>query len=544
MSFLHLSHTRLKASIDHRSYGNCICFQVSPGSLCVNSSHFMHRSAKLGCAAAFSYNIIHATLSPAAAVRAFSMGCHNPRFSPSVEMSHLLEQKNDGQPISSSHLYGHEISTNNARPVAFLFDTGVDRAVHGHFMSKLMQLWALSHSGTMVSHVIFFRGGFSNAAKSSMSEAQQQLLKVVTEAIARKQHENFETHGRHVSHNSVPSAGPISMIWADDVAHTTGSLQALCLGDATFGTGYENLVGSSGAARSFQALLDQKIPHQPTRKDTSATDSFPHGVTREPLAEAIGRENATSCPSPSVLLLHRGQGSSAPRRVINVEAVRDALSAAAAELGITLPPLVEREADGRSSLDEQVELFRSFGLLLSSHSSALKNLVFAAPHAAVVEVQPTQTMTNAFLIDVHHFDVHYEISKGHAPVDCGTGTVERSTGNASTRADHFLGVAYDARRKKWRSSIRMGRRENTLGFFGSSEAAARKHDVVAVSMGRSALNFPLQQLRSGEGGTDISNKIISRWAWKCNVEVDTSILTASLVVALKQQQEYCPRLWR
>ena len=497
----------------------------------------MHRSAEVGCTSAFSYNIIHAHLSPAAAAAAelaLNRGCQDPRFSFSVDTMNTLQQPGEG----------NASRTINARPLAFLFDTGVDRAVHGHFMSKLMQLWALANTGTTVSHVVLFRRGFSGAAKSSMSEAQQQLLKLVTEAIAQKQHDNFETSGKGGARNlASSSSGSLPLIWAGDIAQTAGSLRTLCLGHATLGTGYENLVGSPGAARSFRALLNTVFPLKPEQEEFSATQSSPHELVSKPSAQVGGRSNNTSCPPPSVLLLHRGHGSSAPRRVVNVDAVRDALSAAATELGIVLPPLVEREADEKMSLEAQVELFRSFGLLFSSHSSALKNLVFAAPHAAVVEVQPTQTMTNAFLIDVHHFDVHYKISKGHAPVGCGTGSGERNTGNASIRADDFLGVAYDPRRKKWRSSIRMGRRENVLGFFDSSEAAARKHDVVAISMGRSTLNFPLQQLRSGTGSNEIASKILSRWAWKCNVEVDPGLLTASLITVLKQQQDHCPKLW-
>jgi len=36
----------------------------------------------------------------------------------------------------------------------------------------------------------------------------------------------------------------------------------------------------------------------------------------------------------------------------------------------------------------QATIFATFGLLLSPHSSALKNLAFASRHAAVVELQP------------------------------------------------------------------------------------------------------------------------------------------------------------
>jgi len=494
----------------------------------VNSSHFMHRSPTmdLGCTANFSYNIKHAHLLPTSA-HSSSMGCQDRQFSSSVHANEGSQQESKVKSSTWSDLNGQ-----GAQSVAFLFDTGVPRAIHGHFMSKLMQLWALSHSGTIVSHVVLFRGGFRNAAKSSMSKAQQQLLQVVVEGIERKQRKSFKDARVIVDKNSTFDGREIPMIWADDIAHTTGPLRSLCLGHATIGTGYENLVGSSEAADSFRTLLGEMVPSQSSQIRSSTTDLPP--INHTSTTHMRSNSDGNSCPLPRVVLLHRGHGSTAPRRVINVEAVRDALSAAAAELGITLPPLVELEADGRSSLEEQVELFRSFGLLLSSHSSALKNLIFAAPHAAVVEVQPTFFMTNVFSIDVYHFSVHYEISKGHAPVGCGMAREAIVAGNASTRADHFRGVIYDASHKIWRSLIEIENRNSTLEFFKSPEAAAWKHDVVAVSIGRGALNFPREAFKWSH----------LRYAWKCNLELDPNLLKASLVAVLKQQQGHCPELWR
>lgn len=107
-------------------------------------------------------------------------------------------------------------------------------------------------------------------------------------------------------------------------------------------------------------------------------------------------------------------------------------------------------------------------------------------------------------------------------------------GNASTRVDHLRGVIYDANHKIWRSFIEFENRNSTLGFFKSPEAAAWKHDVVAVSIGSGALNFPREAIKWSH----------SRYAWKCNLELDQSLLKASLVAVLKQQQEHCPELWR
>jgi len=106
---------------------NPYCF-ASANALCVNSSHFLHRGAvgdKLGCAAAFAYNTRHVFV--------------GPDHSPPV----VWEQPQPSPPRAGADL-GHLPSLG---PVAFLFDTGVDRAVHGHFMAKLLQLWGLAHSG-------------------------------------------------------------------------------------------------------------------------------------------------------------------------------------------------------------------------------------------------------------------------------------------------------------------------------------------------------------------------------------------------------------
>ena len=99
---------------------------TAPGSICINASHILHSpGSSHGCTNAFSYNILHKDLSEAA--------CVDGRFRQAAEV-------HQRRPRPSSQ-------EGSVPPFAFLFDTGVDRAVHGHFMSKLMQLWSLVHAG-------------------------------------------------------------------------------------------------------------------------------------------------------------------------------------------------------------------------------------------------------------------------------------------------------------------------------------------------------------------------------------------------------------
>jgi hypothetical protein len=87
-----------------------------------------------------------------------------------------------------------------------------------------------------------------------------------------------------------------------------------------------------------------------------------------------------ACPPNRAVLLRRSSDNSRRRGFVN-EAVVDAV---AAELGIR--KLHRVTVGSRNSTEETAALFASFGLLVSTHSSQLKGPLYAAPHAAVVEV--------------------------------------------------------------------------------------------------------------------------------------------------------------
>ncbi len=63
---------------------------------------------------------------------------------------------------------------------------------------------------------------------------------------------------------------------------------------------------------------------------------------------------------------------------------------------------------------EQMDLFSSVGLLISSHSSQLKNLAFATDNTIVVEVK-ADMYSEAFSDGTQHMFLIYRHSIGHEP---------------------------------------------------------------------------------------------------------------------------------
>jgi len=83
------------------------------------------------------------------------------------------------------------------------------------------------------------------------------------------------------------------------------------------------------------------------------------------------------CPPRRAVLLYRHN-----RKILNRAAIVDMLKD---EFGLELE---YRTVDERSSSQQQVSLFASTGLMLSSHSSQLTNMLFSPPGSAIVEISP------------------------------------------------------------------------------------------------------------------------------------------------------------
>jgi hypothetical protein len=71
--------------------------------------------------------------------------------------------------------------------------------------------------------------------------------------------------------------------------------------------------------------------------------------------------------------------------------------------------------------------------------------------------------------------------------------MERVIAKGERQSSRFKGVTWHASSQKWLVRIRIGGKQNGLGYFNSEEAAARKYDEAAAANGR-PVNFPLDNL--------------------------------------------------
>lgn len=155
-----------------------------------------------------------------------------------------------------------------------------------------------------------------------------------------------------------------------------------------------------------------------------------------------------ACPPNRAVLLRRSSDNSRRRGFVN-EAVVDAV---AAELGIR--KLHRVTVGSRNSTEETAALFASFGLLVSTHSSQLKGLVYAAPHAAVVEVTGSflGTRPSPFSEGMAELRLHYGLSSGHATnvTACGADCAQNDKNAAvvvdAARLKRTLAAVLDAQR--------------------------------------------------------------------------------------------------
>jgi hypothetical protein len=116
----------------------------------------------------------------------------------------------------------------------------------------------------------------------------------------------------------------------------------------------------------------------------------------------------TGCPPPRAAILLRSESFS--RGFANL----DLIDRVAARHGIAR---VDRVTINSSNDTRQhAELFASFGLLLSGHSSQLKNLMFSHPHTAVIEIvgRLFHSRQSAFQQGTQELGIIYHASKYHS----------------------------------------------------------------------------------------------------------------------------------
>jgi hypothetical protein len=114
-----------------------------------------------------------------------------------------------------------------------------------------------------------------------------------------------------------------------------------------------------------------------------------------------------TCPVAKAVVLHRVEGLG-HRDVLNYDVIDRVLH----KHGIHTYHNISIGSD-TNSLD-QMQVFGNFGLMISSHSSQLKNLAFAADHAIVLETK-AELYSRAFSEGSEHLNIIYIHSVGHDP---------------------------------------------------------------------------------------------------------------------------------
>eukprot|EP00123_Amoebidium_parasiticum_P020354 comp48294_c0_seq1/m.47617 comp48294_c0_seq1/g.47617 ORF comp48294_c0_seq1/g.47617 comp48294_c0_seq1/m.47617 type:complete len:489 (-) comp48294_c0_seq1:491-1957(-) len=124
-----------------------------------------------------------------------------------------------------------------------------------------------------------------------------------------------------------------------------------------------------------------------------------------------GYNNTAECPPPRAVVLQRTEGTGR-RMILNY----DVLDRVFARHGMTYTNV---SIGGEDGSDRQISLFNNFGLMVSSHSSQLKNLIFAPKNSIVIETRgvPADYMARSpFSMGVAGpLNVHFFVSNEHIP---------------------------------------------------------------------------------------------------------------------------------
>lgn len=124
----------------------------------------------------------------------------------------------------------------------------------------------------------------------------------------------------------------------------------------------------------------------------------------------------TSCPTASAVVLHREGEGQGLRRILNFDVLEQALQTN----GISSYRNIS--VWQQTPLKEAIHLFSSFGLLISTHSSALKLLVFSHPSTIVIEVRPKESSNwfgdSVFSRGPDMLGIHYYAHSNHTSNGC------------------------------------------------------------------------------------------------------------------------------
>ena len=239
-----------------------------------------------------------------------------------------------------------------------LVDTYVKGHQIGHWIEKLVLLHSVLLHAPLYPALSSVDGIIFNRLDPPLTEHEAFVLRVATARLPSA------LDARH-------------MLWSRDFESTVVSTGARVVGSRCF----ERVTYSPLLATIAHSAADANA-YRARAYALAWQDSAARPEERQLLASSL-RPLSETCPPPRALLLFRAEDMWPRRRLILNG--HELAVAVLAELGIHFE-LVTISASNTTA--EQLALFASAGLVVSSHSSQLANVVFAPPRAAVVEVTP------------------------------------------------------------------------------------------------------------------------------------------------------------
>ncbi|KAJ3296950.1 hypothetical protein HDU79_005310 [Rhizoclosmatium sp. JEL0117] len=187
------------------------------------------------------------------------------------------------------------------------------------------------------------------------------------------------------------------------IVQSTGTLPTLSKIDFLSKTPHRYTPKHDTKTRCFTSLHTSRL------SEVYATSHKDLHTFRETAEKALSLSfTPSTCPPPKTLILVRAKSQKGrERRMKNLREVVSLLE----ELGIMRIDTID--FSGRMSLRRQARVIAEYGLIISSHSSQLANLVFAREGAVVVEVSVVYKRGFRVLGDVA--GLKYINSVGHRP---------------------------------------------------------------------------------------------------------------------------------
>ena len=252
---------------------------------------------------------------------------------------------------------------------SLLLDPCVGDWQFGHTMTALIKLVLLLEGGSHVHHIVKVQG---SGISRWDSRVVNKLLLLVSHSYGRIMHR---------------SAGQPYLLEGNSLKPEP---KAQC---------FQNVVSTSCSERYYRSQVDAAVFQSFIRR---------HFRWFTP--------TITSCPPASAAVLHREGEGAGLRRILNFDTLERALQAN----GISSYRNVSVWQG--TPFEDAVRLFSSFGLLISTHSSALKLLAFSHPSTIVIEVRPKQSANwyghSVFSEGPDKLGIHYYAHSNHTSNGC------------------------------------------------------------------------------------------------------------------------------